>query len=1015
MALETNRFDLVMKTSSWAIHNVLLMAGLYLATIQLQAQTIAYDAPKGTLGNEAVPNLVVGNDFDVESPVTISQLGVFNSGGNGIQGSSELTVQLYERNGNSGMLLETLNFDAASPGRQITGNLFKPLANPVTLLPGSYTIVAYGFDAANPEGNAGVPPYCGSQLPWSGNNGGGLIQFTGSGRYGTNGVNQFPSELAQGPANCYAAGTFMFSGTTLPSPPCAADYAALTAGVSSFPIEDIRHLGSVAVLNDGSFPVLVEHGGNRLVLEAGGYYNDNPAGARAVVFAHAQWENSANDSRMTLFENAVKWAARKSNPADIVMGVTTNLPANDLPGIDINYFTSRGYTVIPLSLLPHDRTDQLPPMDVLVADWHTHYNKTSLAQIQEFTAGGGGLVMSVLTKHLVYPKIRPSFLHANNILQPFGLAYRSSLATPADYGFTNIQSIPYPAYFSAYPAAQMLHADRVGQFQMDSLSKAIALNTINYAGGNDPDLLSALMAVYSGTTNNGTVQLPSGENVNFMDAVTMTGVQAGTNRLGNWTTNGTDLVAANRRGSVEYDFNVSTADLYKLRIEATQNVPFNKSDTFPLLLTLDGQSLGRQNLTVQPGVVSAVECWTPYILPGPHSLRIFWDNAESYTALELVAVHVQTGLGPDENGNGIKDWVDQLVQTQSGMDNTNSVIGSYTSPLCLEGRDPYPSLMQMQIVGADNKTYSASPNTTSDNRWFINVPLSAYVNAQTLAEATYQNGALSETRSLQWLPLNLLTATNNMTIRKGDSLLLNAVPTNAGNGNITITIGTNIYTGRANQPIACKFPVAGTYTVTGTYTSAKGVASSGNIAVDVVEQSLPNTPACWVGMERTWDLPHLAPEAVLEADSRLFVEPVATLTNNGERYGLLADANEPRSIIARLGQNGPILDATRARGFYLWSGSQAYTKVIQVYPDGSELVEMLVICSPVLPDVTFEIDTIVGGITFDDGTTTKILTPSSFDALGRCPVRFIRPASARTSVCHSIKAFQGSDLAGYLP
>jgi hypothetical protein len=108
-------------------------------------------------------------------------------------------------------------------------------------------------------------------------------------------------------------------------------------------------------------------------------------------------------------------------------------------------------------------------------------------------------------------------------------------------------------------------------------------------------------------------------------------------------------------------------------------------------------------------VVSAVECWTPYILPGPHSLRIVWDNAESYTALELVAVHVQIGLGPDENGNGIKDWVDQLVQTQSGMDNTNSVIGSYTSPLCLEGRDPYPPLMQMQ---AGSSTCHCRPTST---------------------------------------------------------------------------------------------------------------------------------------------------------------------------------------------------------------------------------------------------------------------------------------------------------------
>lgn len=1013
-----------MKTSFWAIQNVLLTAGLCVATLQLRAQTIAYDVPKGTTGNLAVPEFGVGNDFKVLSPIVISQLGVFDSGGNGIQGGMVLGVQLYERGGrHNGMLLESMTFDAVNPGKQIGGSLFKPLPLPVTLLPGNYTIAAYGFDTNNPVGDASLPPFNTTTPwpwivnttipPWTLNTGGGLIRADGLSRYG--GVGLYPAHVARGPAIRYAAGTFMFTGTTLPNPPCAADYAALTAGVSSFPIGDTRHLGSIAVLNVGSFPILVENGGNRNVLEAAGYYNNDPAGARAVVFAHTQWENAPNDSRMTLFENAVQWAAKKTNPANIVMGVTTDVETNISQGIDINYFISRGYNVIPISLQTLNATNPLPAMDVLVADWHTHYDPAALAQIELFNAAGGGLVMSAKPRFIVYPRILQPFFDVNEILQPFGLAYRSSLATPADYALTNIQSIPFPAYFSAFPAAEMLHADRIGQYQMDSFAKAIALNTINYAGGSDPQLLSALMAVYSGTTNNGTVQLPQGESVNFMDVVTMTGVQASTNRLGNWTTNRTGLVAANRRGSVEYDFNVPAADLYKLRIEATQNVPFNPSDNCTLLLTLDGQSLGRQYLTIQPGVVSAVECWTPYILPGPHSLRIVWDNAESYTALELVAVHVQIGLGPDENGNGIKDWVDQLVQTQSGMDNTNSVIGSYTSPLCLEGRDPYPPLMQMQVVGADNHTYSASPNATSDHRWFINVPLSAYVNAQTLVEASYQSGALTETRNLQWLPINILAATNNLTIRKGDSLLLNAFPAGATNGILTITIGTNQYHGHITQPIACSFPAVGVYTMTGTYTPAKGAASSGSMSVDVVGQDLTNSPACWVGMERNWGLPHLAPEAALQADSRLFFEPTATLTNHGELYGLLADENEPRTIIARLGQNGPILDATQARGFNLWSGSQAYTRVIQTYPDGSELVEMMVICSPVLPDVTFEIDTIVGGITFDDGTTTKILTASSFDAVGRCLVHFIRPATARTSVCHSIKAFQGTDLAGYLP
>jgi len=81
------------------------------------------------------------------------------------------------------------------------------------------------------------------------------------------------------------------------------------------------------------------------------------------------------------------------------------------------------------------------------------------------------LVMSMAPRWTAYPRIRPVFIAANEILQPFGLAYRSSRAEPADLGFTNIQSIPYPIYFSAFPAAQMLYQDRVGQIQLNSQQK----------------------------------------------------------------------------------------------------------------------------------------------------------------------------------------------------------------------------------------------------------------------------------------------------------------------------------------------------------------------------------------------------------------------------------------------------------------------------------------------------------------------------------------------------------------
>jgi hypothetical protein len=182
----------------------------------------------------------------------------------------------------------------------------------------------------------------------------------------------------------------------------------------------------------------------------------------------------------------------------------------------------------------------------------------------------------------------------------------------------------------------------------------------------------------------------------------------------------------------------------------------------------------------------------------------------------------------------------------------------------------------------------------------------------------------------------------------------------------------------------------------------------------VVQQNLPSLePAAWTWKERNLILPNLTPEATLQADSRLTCAISGTNANGAVQLTLLTDANEERSLIARLGTNGPVLDSTQVSGFDEWSGDQASLKIIQIYPDGSQLIEMLMIASPVETNVTFVLEPIVSGVIFDDGTSIKTLTSSNFDALGQCPVRFIRPVTAHTSVCHSIKAFQGSYPIGY--
>jgi hypothetical protein len=690
------------------------------------------------------------------------------------------------------------------------------------------------------------------------------------------------------------------------------------------------------------------------------------------------------------------------------VGVTAILNYNYETNLDLSYLAGRGYQLVPIDCRTLDLTNGLPAMDVFLIDGHARYLERLTGLIQQFNANGGGMVISLTPRFVIYTKVRPVFPAINEILDPYGLAYRASLATPADLTFTNVQSVPYPQDFIAFPAASMLYQDRVGQIKLDSQQKVIALNTIAYASVGQPQLLSQLTAVYSGITNNGTA---TGNASNLVDVVVLDGSQASTNQLGNWTVEGRHLVAHGGRGVVEYPFTVPASDMYQIEIDGAQNAPQWPAFTFNLQLSIDGQNLGHYALNTD-ATGGVVDCLTPFLTTGAHTLRILCDGSRDQTTLRFKSVKVQTWLGPDSTGNGLKDWVNLMLQEQSGLDVTNDTISSYTSPVCLEGRDPYLKMLGLYVEGADDKIVNLNPHPEPNNRWYANVPLSAYVNAQTIFNASHQNGGATDTRYLQWLPINVLTPTN-LTIRLGDSLLLNAVPANAPTGKVQITAGTNQWNGRTTQPLACPFNTPGTFTVTGTYTPANGGTQSGSITVNVVGQSFTNNPDNWVGVENSWNVYGMPPQAELEADARVFFEPLASLGTNSEEYGLISDENDPRYVVSRLGTNGPVLGTATIHGFQLWSGDNTYAKVVQVYADGSQLIEMKVILSPVLPDLTVQLNMLVGGITFDDGTTSRTLTPASFDALGQCCVRFIRPASAKTSVCNSITVFQGSTQIDY--
>jgi hypothetical protein len=186
-----------------------------------------------------------------------------------------------------------------------------------------------------------------------------------------------------------------------------------------------------------------------------------------------------------------------------------------------------------------------------------------------------------------------------------------------------------------------------------------------------------------------------------------------------------------------------------------------------------------------------------------------------------------------------------------------------------------------------------------------------------------------------------------------------------------------------------------------------GGATNRSIQVTVVSARFPEAPAAWAGKGRAWSGPAATDRTHLETDRRLALEPGAT---GGWR--LTTDAPEQRHVVARTDTNGPVLAGTAVEGFRVFSGSRVYLRRTEKYADGSELIEMGLVLSPVLPGVTVRVQTHAGGVTFDDGTVLKELTAADFDELGQAAVRFLKPASAKTSVCHRTTVWQGAVFLG---
>ncbi len=186
--------------------------GLGYGEVRTQFEATAYVVPEGTAGNQDYGG-PLGMDFIVTRPTTVTALGAFDDRSDGL--ATALTVQLWLRDDRGtptsphddrgALVLASQVFDSEDSGVLEQGSRFKALPIPVELPAGAYTIVAYGYNSRERNGNSG-----GSVPRWQINADDNGIRYVGGARYGARGTSDFPRTVDSGPAHRYAAGTFHY-------------------------------------------------------------------------------------------------------------------------------------------------------------------------------------------------------------------------------------------------------------------------------------------------------------------------------------------------------------------------------------------------------------------------------------------------------------------------------------------------------------------------------------------------------------------------------------------------------------------------------------------------------------------------------------------------------------------------------------------------------------------------------------------------------------------------------------
>jgi hypothetical protein len=478
------------------------------------------------------------------------------------------------------------------------------------------------------------------------------------------------------------------------------------------------------------------------------------------------------------------------------------------------------------------------------------------------------------------------------------------------------------------------------------------------------------------------------------------------------------LTAIERRGEITYNFTVAQGDAGIFEIVLTggaAGIP-RPVENLPLVFSINGNRIGATTLTSLNGVSTTTTLLTPWLKAGAYTLTILHDNYRAALKLRIDSLLIRRLAGFDANGNHRPDWLEQRLAATNRF--TRVPATSLTSPLCIEGvtsegvvREGVNRRIPGLTLKVDNEPLAPTPSV--DSSFYANVPLSE--SAPVTLSATFQSGALAESKEIIWSPTNL-RAYHTLHIRKGDALRLDAwnnagVPGN--NTSFTVTMdGTLLADDQANtthtsgQPFTVTFDTAGTHTLVVTY----GNKPPHTTTLHVHRATFGPALSVRAYHPRDWTPPSISRKLIVEADSRLSWQET-TATDGPRSFRVMPFEAAERHVIARIpddasGAPCAIVDRGTLNAFYLaYIDETGDAVLVHTFPDGSRLMRGSIVAVGLPPDVYIRIISLFQGTLFINGADTLWLTAADFDQNGIANIYYEWDGEGDPKMCTGVDLF----------